>query len=107
MPIEGLSITLNSRCPANNQTYHNNENQNVYYHGHLDHSWCAPPELYSNIVHNGIWMAGGGSLLRGIAKWFTDKVNIPFCVAKDPLKAVARGTCLALKGTEQYPFLMK
>lgn len=66
-----------------------------------------PPELYSNIVHNGIWMAGGGSLLRGIAKRFTDKVNIPFCVAKDPLKAVARGTCLALKGTEQYPFLMK
>lgn len=67
----------------------------------------TPPELYSNIVHNGIWMAGGGSLLRGIAKRFTDKVNIPFCVAKDPLKAVARGTCLALKGTEQYPFLMK
>lgn len=67
----------------------------------------TPPELYSNIVHNGIWMAGGGSLLRGIAKRFTDKVNIPFRVAEDPLKAVARGTCLALKGAELYPFLMK
>lgn len=64
------------------------------------------PELYSNIVKNGIWLAGGGSLLRGIAKRFNDKVNIPFHVAEDPLKAVARGTCLALKGTDYYPFLM-
>ena len=67
----------------------------------------TPPELYSNIVHNGIWLAGGGSLLRGIAKRFTDKVNIQFHVAEDPLKAVARGTCLALKGTDVYPFLMQ
>ena len=67
----------------------------------------TPPELYSNIVKNGIWLAGGGSLLRGIAQRFTDKVNIQFRVAEDPLKAVARGTCLALKGIEQYPFLMK
>ena len=67
----------------------------------------TPPELYSNIVRNGIWLAGGGSLLRGIAKRFSDKVNIQFHVAEDPLKAVARGTCLALKGTDYYPFLMK
>lgn len=66
----------------------------------------TPPELYSNIVSNGIWLAGGGALLRGIAKRFTEKVNIPFHVAEDPLKAVARGTCLALKGTDKYPFLM-
>ena len=49
-------------------------------------------ELYSNIVKNGVWLAGGGSLLRGIARRFGDKVNIPFHVAEDPLKAVARGT---------------
>ena len=67
----------------------------------------TPPELYSNIVKNGIWLAGGGSLLQGIAKRFTEKVNIVFRVAEDPLKAVARGTCLALKGTDNYPFLMK
>ena len=67
----------------------------------------TPPELYSNIVKNGIWLAGGGSLLRGIAQRFTDRVNIQFHVAEDPLKAVARGTCLALKGTESYPFLMR
>ena len=66
----------------------------------------TPPELYSNIVKNGIWLAGGGSLLRGLAQRFTEKVNIEFHVAEDPLKAVARGTCLALKGTDHYPFLI-
>lgn len=65
------------------------------------------PELYSNIVRNGIWLAGGGSLLRGIAQRFSERVNIPFHVAEDPLKAVARGTYLALKGIDTYPFLMK
>ena len=67
----------------------------------------TPPELYSNIVKNGVWLAGGGSLLRGIAKRFAAKVNIDFHVAEDPLKAVARGTCLALKGSDRYPFMMK
>lgn len=67
----------------------------------------TPPELYSNIVENGIWLAGGGSLLRGIAQRFTEKTNIAFHVADDPLKAVARGTCDALKHTGEYKFLMK
>ena len=67
----------------------------------------TPPELYSDIVENGIFLSGGGSLLRGIAKRFTDKINIPFHVADDPLRAVARGTCLALKHVDDYPFLMR
>ena len=67
----------------------------------------TPPELYSNIVENGIWLAGGGSLLRGIAQRFSEKTNIRFQVAEDPLKAVARGTCDALKHTDEYKFLMK
>lgn len=67
----------------------------------------TPPELYADIVENGIFLSGGGSLLRGIAKRFSDKINIPFHVADDPLRAVARGTCLALKGTDKYPFLMR
>ena len=67
----------------------------------------TPPELYSDSVENGIYLAGGGSLLRGLAKRFTEKVNIPFHVAEDPLRAVARGTCLALKNTDNYSFLMR
>jgi len=67
----------------------------------------TPPEIYSDIVENGIWLAGGGSQLRGIAKRFSDKVNIEFHVAEDPLHAVARGTCEALKHTDHYTFLMR
>ena len=67
----------------------------------------TPPELYSNIVMNGVWLAGGGSLLRGISKRFSNRVNIPFHLAEDPLKAVARGTCVALKGASRYPFFKK
>lgn len=67
----------------------------------------TPPELYSDIVENGIWLSGGGALLRGLAKRFTDKVNINFHVADDPLHAVARGTCKALKNTDHYSFLMR
>ena len=67
----------------------------------------TPPELYSDIVENGIFLSGGGALLRGIAQRFTEKVNIPFHVAEDPLRAVARGTCIALKDTDHYSFLMR
>ena len=67
----------------------------------------TPPELYSDIVENGIFLSGGGALLRGLAQRFTDKVNIPFHVAEDPLRAVARGTCIALKNTDNYSFLMR
>lgn len=67
----------------------------------------TPPELYSDIVENGIYLSGGGSLLRGIAQRFSERINIPFHVADDPLRAVARGTCIALKGTDKYPFLMR
>ena len=67
----------------------------------------TPPELYSDIVENGIFLSGGGALLRGLDKRLSEKVNIPFHVAEDPLRAVARGTCLALKHTDRYPFLMR
>ena len=67
----------------------------------------TPPELYSDIVENGIFLSGGGALLRGLAQRLTEKVNIPFHVAEDPLRAVARGTCIALKNTEHYSFLMR
>ena len=66
----------------------------------------TPPELYSDIVHKGIFLTGGGALLRGLDQRLSKKINIPFHVAEDPLRAVARGTCLALKNPH-YPFLMR
>jgi rod shape-determining protein MreB len=67
----------------------------------------TPPELYADIVSRGIWLAGGGALLRGLAKRFTDKINIQFHVAEDPLRAVARGTGIALKNVNKFSFLIR
>lgn len=67
----------------------------------------TPPELYADIVQKGIYLAGGGALLRGLAQRFSDKINIPFHVAEDPLRAVARGTGIALKNVDRFQFLMR
>jgi len=67
----------------------------------------TPPELYADIVGHGIYLAGGGSLLRGLDKRFTEKINIPFHIAEDPLHAVARGTGIALKNVDKFSFLMR
>jgi rod shape-determining protein MreB len=67
----------------------------------------TPPELYADIVHNGIYLTGGGALMRGLAKRLTDKINIQFRVAEDPLRAVARGTGVALKNLNKFNFLYK
>lgn len=67
----------------------------------------TPPELYADIVRKGIYLAGGGGLLRGLDKRLTDKINIPFIVAEDPLHAVARGTGIALKNVNKFSFLIR
>ncbi|MBN2659944.1 MAG: rod shape-determining protein [Tannerellaceae bacterium] len=67
----------------------------------------TPPELYADIVHNGIYLAGGGALMRGLDKRLTDKIGIPFHVAEDPLHAVAKGTGVALKNIDKFNFLIR
>ena len=66
-----------------------------------------PPELYSDIVKNGVYLAGGGALIRGLDRRLQEKTNIKFHVAEDPLLAVARGTGIALKNINRFSFLMK
>jgi rod shape-determining protein MreB len=68
----------------------------------------TPPELYADIVNNGIYLAGGGALLRGLDKRLSAKLNIPFHIAENPLHAVARGTGLALKNRHKnLPYLIR
>ena len=67
----------------------------------------TPPELYADIVKNGIYLTGGGALLRGLAKRLGDKINIPFHVDEDPLLSVARGTGIALQNVDNFSFLMR
>ncbi len=67
----------------------------------------TPPELYADIVRKGIFLAGGGALLHGLAKRLTDKIQIQFHVAEDPLHCVARGTGIALKNVNNFNFLIR
>ena len=67
----------------------------------------TPPELYADLVRNGIYLAGGGALLRGLDKRFTDKIGIQFHIAEDPLLSVARGTGVALKNIDKFSFLIR
>ena len=67
----------------------------------------TPPELYADIVRNGIYLAGGGALMRGLDKRLTDKIGIAFHVAEDPLHAVAKGTGVALKNIDKFNFLIR
>jgi rod shape-determining protein MreB len=67
----------------------------------------TPPELYADLIDKGIYLAGGGALLRGLAKRLTDKIQIQFHVADDPLRAVARGTGIALKNVDRFRFLLR
>lgn len=67
----------------------------------------TPPELYADIVKNGIYLSGGGALLRGLDRRLQSKLNIAFHVAEDPLLSVGRGTGVALLNPENYPCLMR
>ena len=66
-----------------------------------------PPELYADIVKNGIYLAGGGALIKGLDRRLGEKTGIPFHVAEAPLRAIARGTGIALKNINRFSFLMK
>ncbi len=67
----------------------------------------TPPELYADIVKNGIWLAGGGALLHGLDKRLSEKMQIPFHVPEDPLHSVAVGAGVALKNIGNFSFLMR
>mgnify|MGYP000208991415 CR=1 FL=1 len=67
----------------------------------------TPPELSADIFRTGIYLAGGGSMLRGLDKRISLKTKLPVHVAEDPLRAVARGTGIALKNAHRFPFLMR
>lgn len=62
----------------------------------------TPPELAADIYNTGIYLAGGGSMLRGLDKRLSRKTDLPVYVAEDPLRAVVRGTGTALKDREKY-----
>ncbi len=66
----------------------------------------TPPELAADIYNTGIYLAGGGALLRGLDKRLSQKTDLPVYVAEDPLEAVVRGTGIALKNLERFKTIL-
>lgn len=62
----------------------------------------TPPELAADIYNTGIYLAGGGSMLRGLDKRLSQKTDLPVYIAEDPLRAIVRGTGITLKDLEKY-----
>ena len=66
-----------------------------------------PPELYADIVKKGVYLAGGGALIKGLDKRLSNKSGLPFHIAEDPLRAIARGTGIAMKNIDKFSFFIK
>lgn len=67
----------------------------------------TPPELSADIYQTGLYLTGGGAVLRGLDKRISSKAKLPVYVAEDPLRAVVRGTGIALKNLEQFKTIMQ
>ncbi len=67
----------------------------------------AEPELAADLVDNGITIAGGGALLRGIDKVIADATGLDVRQAEDPLTCVARGTATYLENLEEWKHTME
>ena len=66
-----------------------------------------PPELYADIVKKGVYLAGGGALIKGLDRRLSNKSGLPFHIAEDPLRAIARGTGIAMKNIDKFSFFIK
>lgn len=62
----------------------------------------TPPEILSDIMYRGLYLSGGGALIKGLAELIEHNINIPVHVAADPLTAVARGTGIVLEDLESF-----
>ena len=67
----------------------------------------TPPELAADIYESGMYLAGGGSLLRGLDARIAERTKLKVHIAEDPLRAVARGPGIALKNLDKFDFLIK
>ena len=62
----------------------------------------TPPEVLSDVMTRGVYLAGGGAMIRGLADLFAEALGVPVKVAPDPLTAVARGTGIILEDMNAY-----
>ncbi len=62
----------------------------------------TPPEILSDVMHRGLYLGGGGALIRGLDQLLHEEFKLPVYVADDPLSAVARGAGIVLEDLEYY-----
>ncbi len=62
----------------------------------------TPPEIISDVMQRGVFLAGGGALIRGLPEFLTRNLGVPVVVATDPLTAVVRGTSVVLEDLDVY-----
>lgn len=62
----------------------------------------TPPELIADIMQRGIYLVGGGALIRGLPEFLTVAIGVPVVVAPDPLTAVVRGTSVVLDDIDMF-----
>jgi hypothetical protein len=62
----------------------------------------TPPEIVSDIMQRGIYLVGGGALIRGLDVLLKDELKIPVYIASDPLTAIARGTGIILENLDDF-----
>jgi rod shape-determining protein MreB len=60
----------------------------------------TPPELVRDLLSAGLYLAGGGSLIKGIDQHWQEELNMPVHIVDDPISAVARGTAQMLDHIE-------
>lgn len=62
----------------------------------------TPPEIVADIIHRGVFLAGGGALIKGFDQLLSEFIEVPVYIVDDPLTAVARGTGIALENFESF-----
>lgn len=62
----------------------------------------TPPEILSDIMYRGVYLAGGGALVKGLAELIEREINVPVYVTADPLTTVARGAGIILEDLDSF-----
>ena len=62
----------------------------------------TPPEILSDIMLRGVYLSGGGALVKGLAELIESEINVPVYVTADPLTTVARGTGIILEDIDSF-----
>jgi rod shape-determining protein MreB len=66
----------------------------------------APPEVVADVMRVGIFITGGGALLRGLPELLAQELKVPIHVVDDPLTTVVRGTGIVLEDVEKYKSIL-